>query len=114
MVYVQRDEQGRLLRVENKPFDGMNGTLAAMSEEVGNWIRNKGEVRARLDQLKQSDIEMLRIMEDVVNVLVERGVIRFTDLPEAARVKLDQRAVARADLEGLSDHLSDSLPEAGN
>ena len=47
------------------------------------------------------------MLEDVVSVLVERGVIRYTDLPEAARQKLDQRAIARAEIEGLSGLLGD-------
>ncbi|MDV3444100.1 hypothetical protein R0G64_32995, partial [Pseudomonas otitidis] len=37
----------------------------------------------------------------LVNVLVDRGVMRFTDLPEAARNKLQHRANTRAQVEGL-------------
>lgn len=109
MVYVQRDGQGRLLRVEKEPFDGMNDTLAVQSEELDAWISARLEVNRKLDQLKQSDLDMVRVLEDVVNILIERGVISFTDLPEAARNKLDERAVVRAELEGLADSLTDSL-----
>ncbi|HYQ39317.1 MAG TPA: tryptophan synthase subunit beta, partial [Pseudomonas sp.] len=35
------------------------------------------------------------------DVLVARGVIRYTDLPEAAQRKLQQRAETRAGLAGL-------------
>lgn len=107
MVYVQRDGQGNLLRVESQPFEGMNDTLAYQSEELRQWLDARTEVRSRLDLLRQSDLEVIRVLEDVVNVLVERGVIRYTDLPEAARRKLDERAVARAELEGLADHPCD-------
>jgi hypothetical protein len=47
------------------------------------------------------------VLEDVVGVLVAKGVIRYTDLPEAARRKLDRRAVTRAEIEGLSGLLGD-------
>ncbi|MBM7059118.1 tryptophan synthase subunit beta [Pseudomonas sp. UL073] len=114
MVYVQRDGQGRLLRVEKEPFDGMNDTLAVQSEELDAWINARLEVNSKLDLLQQSDLEMVRVLEDVVNLLVERGVISFTDLPEAARIKLDQRAVARAELEGLADSLTDTPPGLTN
>ncbi len=106
MVYVQRDDQGRLLRVEHAPFEGMNGVLAVESEELHNWLALKEEVKARLDRLHDSDRELVRVLEDVVIVLVERGVIQYTDLPEAARKKLDERAVVRADIEGLCGALS--------
>lgn len=107
MVYVQRDGQGKLLRVESQPFEGMNDTLAYQSDELKDWLEARTDVRSRLDLLRHSDLDLVRVLEDVVNVLVERGVIRYTDLPEAARRKLDERAVARAELEGLADHPGD-------
>lgn len=108
MVYVQRDAQGKLLRVEPLPFDGMSESIAVESEELQNWLKVKEEVKARLESLHSSDLELVRVLEDVVNVLVDRGIIQYTDLPEAARTKLDQRAVARADIEGLTSLLKES------
>lgn len=108
MVYVQRDTQGKLLRVESLPFDGMSESIAVESEELHNWLKVKEEVNARLECLNSSDLELVRVLEDVVNVLVDRGVIQYTDLPEAARAKLDQRAVARADIEGLNSMLKET------
>lgn len=110
MVYVQRDEHGRLLRVEYQPFDGMTDNLAVESDELKAWLNAKEEVRARLASLHSSDLELVRVLEDVVSVLVERGIIQYTDLPEAARIKLDQRAVARAEIEGLSSILGGEPP----
>lgn len=107
MVYVQRDDQGRLLRVEYDPFEGMTDVLAVESDELRRWLAAKEEVKARLDSLHNSDLELVRVLEDVVIVLVDRGVIQYTDLPEAARMKLDERAVARADIEGLYSVLRD-------
>ncbi len=107
MVYVERDGQGRLLRVEQQPFEGAEH-MAVESEELQNWLKVKEEVKARLERLHSSDLELVRVLEDVIIVLVDRGVIQYTDLPAAAREKLDQRAVARADLEGLNTILKES------
>lgn len=108
MVYIQRDKQGYLLRVEMDPFEGMTDNLAIESEELQNWLRTREEMKARLTSLHSTDMEMGRVLEDVVSVLVEQGVIKYTDLPQAAREKLDQRAVARAEIEGLNDALNDT------
>lgn len=108
MVYIQRDNQGYLLRVEMDPFEGMTDNLAIESEELQNWLRTREEMKARLTSLHSTDMEMGRVLEDVVSVLVEQGVIKYTDLPKAAREKLDQRAVARAEIEGLNDALNDN------
>ena len=113
MLYVERDAEGRLLRVEQKPFKGSE-RIAVESEELQNWLKMREEVKTRLNGLHSSDLELVRVLEDVVIVLVDRGVIQYTDLPSAAREKLDQRAVARADLEGLSTMLRDPHDNGGN
>jgi len=45
--------------------------------------------------LEQSDIELVRVLEDLVDVLTQKGVILFTELPEAAQQKLLRRKTAR-------------------
>lgn len=107
MVYVQRDQSGKLLRVEQEPFEGMSEVLAFESEELQRWLRVKLDVEAKLSALKSTDTDLVRVLEDLINVLVERGLISYTDLPAAARQKLDERALIRADLEGISDHGAD-------
>ncbi|MCQ4347949.1 tryptophan synthase subunit beta [Pseudomonas stutzeri] len=106
MIYVQRDRQGHLLRVEMEPFEGMSEALPASDAQVQTWLERE-ETRTRLDRLKASDLELIRVLEDLVAVLVERGVIRYTDLPAAAQRKLQERADARAGLGGLSGLLGD-------
>lgn len=100
MVYVQRDAGGRLVRVERDSFEGAQ-SLAADDPEVLAWLTERG-LEGRLQSLQRSDLELVRVLEDLVGVLVDRGVIRYTDLPEAARRKLEARASTRASLGSLS------------
>lgn len=48
--------------------------------------------------LSQSDTAIARVLEDLVDVLITRGVIQFTDLPQAAQEKLLSRRQTRAKL----------------
>lgn len=107
MVYVQRDAEGRLLRVDYEPFEGTTETLAVESDELHNWLATREEIKKRLVSLKESDLELVRVIEDLVGVLVDRGVMRYTDLPDAARNKLQQRAEARVQVEGLGGLVKD-------
>lgn len=50
------------------------------------------------DSLSQTDIGLARVLEDLIDVLITRGVIQFTDLPEAAQAKLLERRQTRATL----------------
>lgn len=106
MIYVQENAQGDLLRVEMAPFAGMTGSLELGDERIQGWLTRE-EVRARLAKLKDSDLELIRVLEDLVGVLVDRGVIRYTDLPAAAQRKLEQRAETRAELGSLGGLLGD-------
>lgn len=62
-------------------------------------------------ELEQTDQAMARVLEDVVSLLVEQGVIRFTDLPAPAQDKLLARRELRGKRQGIEllddgDHLS--------
>jgi hypothetical protein len=48
--------------------------------------------------LSQSDLALVRVLEDLIDTLIERGVMQFTDLPEAAQSKLLGRRESRAAL----------------
>jgi hypothetical protein len=100
MLYVKRDAWGNLQQVEAAPFEGMNGDLLAESEEAQAWLANQ-TVESSLLQLEQSDLDMIRVLEDLITILIRKGVVRITDLPEAAQSKLVGRSKARDALGGL-------------
>lgn len=52
----------------------------------------------KVNALSQSDTSLVRVLEDLIDVLINRGVIQFTDLPEAAQAKLLERRETRASL----------------
>lgn len=106
MFYVQRDANGCLLRVEAAPFAEMQESLSADDHEVQAWFANHA-VEHSLVQLKQSDLEMIRVLEDLIHVLMTKGVIRITDLPPAAQHKLVNRSHAREALGGLNRLIND-------
>ncbi len=62
-------------------------------------------------ELLQSDADMVRVLEDLIDVLIDRGVIQFTDLPKPAQAKLLQRKESRANLANRLDLIGDD--EAG-
>ena len=62
------------------------------------------------DALSQSDASLARVLEDLIDVLISRGVVQFTDLPDAAQAKLLERRQNRAT---MSNRL-DLLPEEGD
>lgn len=106
MFYVQRDAQGQLVRVEAAAYAEATGTLPADDHEVQAWFANEA-VEHSLNQLRHSDIEMIRVLDDLIQVLAIKGILRITDLPPAAQAKLMDRTQARVALGGLSQLIND-------
>ncbi|UIP87180.1 tryptophan synthase subunit beta [Pseudomonas phenolilytica] len=107
MLYIARGPDGQLRRVEAEPFDEMTGTIPAGCDEALSWFASSEDEHTQRVGLQASDLEMVRVLEDLIGVLIDRGVIRFTDLPEVAQRKLRARQQTRARLGGLSALLSD-------
>ena len=80
MFYVQRDAQGQLVRVEAAAYAEATETLSADHHEIQAWYANE-TVEHSLNHLKRSDSEMIRVLDDLIQVLTQKGVIRVTDLP---------------------------------
>lgn len=109
MFYVQRDAHGQLIRVEAAAYAGSTEALPADHHEVQAWFAND-VLQNSLKQLKQSDLDMIRVLDDLIQVLTTKGVIRVTDLPAAAQAKLLDRSHAREALGGLNHLINDDEP----
>ena len=52
--------------------------------------------------LQESDMWLVRVLEDLIDLLIDRDVIRFTDLPLPAQEKLMERRSLRQTLGALN------------
>lgn len=58
--------------------------------------------------LASSDAGLARVTEDLIDILINRGVIQFTDFPPAAQAKLLERRQTRATLSKRLQLLDDN------
>lgn len=58
-------------------------------------------------QLSSSDLEFVRVLEDLIEVLISNGTIRLTDLPPQALAKLNERKRTRKQLKKSLDLIGD-------
>ncbi|MCM2320208.1 MAG: tryptophan synthase subunit beta [Pseudomonas sp.] len=78
----------------------------------GDCSAGSGEGAARrledsLLRLQQTDLEMIRVLEDLIHLLIHKRMVRITDLPEAAQAKLSERSRTRDALGGLTGLIND-------
>ena len=113
-LMCRRNADGRIVALTRQ-------TLSPQRIVMGNWqavSANDPEVEAfvhdvtrQADALSQTDIGLARVLEDLIDALINRGLLQFTDLPEAAQAKLLERRQTRA---SLGHRLQSSLLDDDN
>lgn len=61
-------------------------------------------------RLSASDADLVRVLEDLIDVLISNGTIALTDLPPEALKKLSSRKQTRERLRNSLDLLNDEDP----
>lgn len=61
----------------------------------GEEIQTEHENFMKEARLRESDLEFIRVIEDVVDTLIIKGVIKKDDLPASAVAKYDKRKSLR-------------------
>jgi hypothetical protein len=88
MPHVQRNPQGEIVSLHR---DAQPGAVFLPSEHPDVQAFVGRPAGARDGAFATLDAEFIRVIEDVVDVLVARNIIRITDLPGEAQHKLFER-----------------------
>lgn len=110
MMHIQRDERGEVIGLLQRPLTADEASSGEWQEAdpndpaVAAFARRLGTAGAD-NPLALTDAELARVTEDLIDVLIDRAVIQFTDLPVAAQNKLLQRRQTRATLANRLDLL---------
>nr|WP_163503504.1 tryptophan synthase subunit beta like protein [Halomonas socia] len=109
-MYIKRNDAGDIEQVSRVMTSECREPLASDSPELATFLN--AAARQENNELRQSDLEFVRVLEDVIEVLMNKGVISFTDLPDAARDKLMARQNLRRrvnDVGLMDDSDSDTI-----
>lgn len=67
-------------------------------------IKHTQEIK---EQLSSSDGQLIRVLEDLIDLLISNGTIRMTDLPPKALEKLNERKQVRKKLDNSLNLIND-------
>ncbi len=99
-MYVKRDTNGAICAVSIECETDVCEAVASDSIELSRFLeRHTPQVK---ESLAHSDLQMARVMEDVVNLLIDKHVIQFTELPNAAQQKLMSRREMRGQFQAIN------------
>jgi hypothetical protein len=103
MLYIERDNAGNIIALHNKPENGAKEQKSIMDEEILEFLNKSVDTDPWIQLLSLSDIGIIRILEDLIDLLIRKNIIMFTDLPDEAQSKIKERKRVREKMD--SDHL---------
>jgi len=110
MPYVIRDAEGKIVQMFDEPVTGAAEQIAPDSIEMMEFQKSHtaSTIEALRRQLAESDSGMARLVEDLIDVLIAKRVIKFTDLPSAAGAKYLERLSTRERMHAVKSIIVDA------
>jgi hypothetical protein len=98
MPYAERDSNGKIIALHNNPGQKSSEKVSVDNAEVISFLLEGTGSDKSMDFLSITDSELVRVVEDLVDLLIKKNIILFTELPKAAQNKLMSRREARSRL----------------
>jgi hypothetical protein len=98
MPHVLRDLHGRIVAILDRPSAGGSVELAADDPELMTFLAGASLPSQTARDLLLADLEFIRVIEDLIELLIQKGAVMLTDLPAASQAKLLKRGGLRRKL----------------
>lgn len=116
MPYVLRDEGRNIVKVSSIAIPGGEG-MAADHPDLLKFLTERGVDPAAIEhairELRRTDNEMSRAIEDVITALLKKNLLKMTDLPKAVQDRIALRISLRMQIQQVFDRASaEAVPTA--
>jgi len=108
MPFVKRNSIGEIIAVSQMQSEEFTEEVGQHDPSLRQFLF---DVAKDQSTLSQSDLDFVRVVEDLVDVLVAKNYILFTDLPDKAQEKMRRRQALRGKMSSHLDLLSDDEDE---
>lgn len=88
MIFIRRNTDGEINEIDFSPGPNLE-EISLFDPELKTFLENSPHSEALIKTVLDTlDMDMVRVIEDLVDVLIAKDLIRFTDLPDAVQNKL--------------------------
>ncbi len=84
MVYIRRDKSGKICAVFSEKTDEAAEEVEIDSPEFVDFLM-RCDVNLQMKFL-QSDLQMIRVLEDVIDILMDKNIVTITDFPQPVMI----------------------------
>ena len=108
MLYVLRDKSQQIIAVSDRQLAKEWQQVDLEDEALHAFLQKNPVIGNKV--MQATDADFIRVLEDVIDLLIDKQVIQFTDFPDAVQTKLLNRRRYREEIRSASDttHLLDS------
>ncbi len=109
MPYVQRNPSGVIVSLTVLPVSKEDQFLKPDDPEVIKFLSHPeigGDLRTQSEfELFAADLKMIRVVEDLIDLLTQKGIIMFSELPAPVQEKILCKKSARESFQHSCDIL---------
>lgn len=91
MLYVERDGEGVIISMHSAPKPNATEEKPVVDEEILDFLNRTVSADSRKLLLSLSDMGIIRMLEDLIDLLIRKNIIQYTELPEQAQEKIRER-----------------------
>jgi hypothetical protein len=102
MFYVARDKHGKIISLSREKTADATEVKTATDPEIWEFLTDKEDENSLRMSLSLSDFGLIRTIEDLINLLIEKKIISFTELPFEAQERIKERQRYREKLSSNS------------
>lgn len=103
MIFVSRNSQQKIIALYCESGDDHDEELNINSSEVIAFLKILESTTPNYLDLLQSDLEFIRVIDDLIEVLLKKKVIAITDFPKPVLAKMMTRQGIRDQLSPLAE-----------
>jgi hypothetical protein len=111
MPYIVRDPTGKVNRASARAIHGAE-LVPHNHPDVVEFLKTHGQnpqqVEETLAELRRTDNEMARAVEDIIVVLLKKNILKLTDMPKAVQDRMALRVKLRMTIQDIYDQASGS------
>lgn len=88
MLYIKLTENKQIEEIQFAPAEGFE-EISLHDSKLTEYIDNSENSEEIIQKvLGRLDLDMVRVIEDVIDILIDKNVMLFTDLPHAVQSKI--------------------------
>ena len=108
MLYVERNAEGKIVALHKQAGKTGLEQKISIDEEVIAFLEGEAKAEALIHALTVTDHDLIRIIEDLIDLLVKKNIIMYTELPAEAQKKLQLRRQLRQTI-AVADIIVDDI-----